>query len=144
MESHNKGAVAGVILNPKNEILLQFKDSGYPWFQEKWCCFGGAIEPGEDPEDTFLREMQEELGGKLKDMNYFRCYKDITDIHRDGRKSRIYDVHVFGARYTGKVSDIRLGEGGGFVFLSRNSLDTHPIIEHDKKFIKDYLDHYLR
>ena len=126
-----------------DEILLQFKDSGYPWFQEKWCCFGGAIESGEEPIDAFLREMQEELGGKLKEINYFKKYVGISDTHRDGKQFRLYDVHVFGAKYTGDISDIRLGEGGGFVFLSRKSLDTHPIIEHDKKFIKDYLDHYL-
>ncbi|MHB8628167.1 MAG: NUDIX hydrolase [Aggregatilineales bacterium] len=48
---------AAVVLNERGEVLLQQRrDDG------RWGLPGGAIEPGEDPADTIVREVWEETG----------------------------------------------------------------------------------
>ena len=50
-------------MDEDNRVLLQLRDDKPDiFFPNHWGCFGGAIEPGEAPHDTLLRELQEELG----------------------------------------------------------------------------------
>lgn len=49
-------SVAAVILNDKNELLLQEKHD------ETWSLPAGMIEPGETPHDAIIREVREETG----------------------------------------------------------------------------------
>lgn len=48
--------VAAVILNEKNELLLQEKHG------EPWSLPAGMIEPGESPKQAVIREVMEETG----------------------------------------------------------------------------------
>lgn len=48
--------VAAVILNDKNELLLQEKHG------EPWSLPAGMIEPGESPKEAVIREVIEETG----------------------------------------------------------------------------------
>lgn len=48
--------VAAVILNDKNELLLQQKHCG------SWSLPAGMIEPGESPKEAVIREVLEETG----------------------------------------------------------------------------------
>jgi 8-oxo-dGTP pyrophosphatase MutT (NUDIX family) len=50
-------AVAAVIRDSSDRLLLQEKASG-----EGWSLPAGAIEPGESPEDALRREVREETG----------------------------------------------------------------------------------
>ena len=106
-----------ILLNEKNEVLLQKKDLGYPWFPGKWCLFGGGIEPGEDPMQTLIREIEEELGSQPSEVRLFkktRYYENyFTNRKREG------DWYVYSGNFVGKVSDISLREGGGFAFFAR-------------------------
>ncbi len=49
-------AVAAVILNDSNELLLQEKHG------EPWSLPAGMIEPGESPKEAVIREVMEETG----------------------------------------------------------------------------------
>lgn len=42
-------------------MILQIKDRHYPEFPGALSFFGGALEPGEDPETGLARELKEEL-----------------------------------------------------------------------------------
>jgi len=125
-----------ILLNKKKEVLLQKKDQGYPWFPGKWCLFGGGIEPGEEPSQTLIREISEEIGSipsnlKLfKKTSYFENY--IPDKIREG------ELQVYVGEFTGKISDISLGEGGGFGFFAENELDTIPIVDYNLKILKEF------
>lgn len=43
------------------EVLVQQKDDGFKPCPNGYAIFGGAIEKGEDPRQTIVREMQEEI-----------------------------------------------------------------------------------
>jgi 8-oxo-dGTP pyrophosphatase MutT (NUDIX family) len=56
-------AIGALIINAKNEILLQLRDDKPDiFFPNLWGTFGGAVEPDETPETALAREMEEELG----------------------------------------------------------------------------------
>lgn len=50
-------AVAAIIFNEANEVLLQLRTDN-----QLWALPGGAIEPGEEPADALVREVWEETG----------------------------------------------------------------------------------
>jgi mutator protein MutT len=53
--------VAAVIIQSKM-ILLGHRSPARKFFPNVWDLFGGHVEPGEDPHQAFVRELQEELG----------------------------------------------------------------------------------
>jgi 8-oxo-dGTP pyrophosphatase MutT (NUDIX family) len=55
-------AVAAILIDHSGRYLLQHRDSlPHIFYPDHWGCFGGAIEPGEAPVDTLVRELREEL-----------------------------------------------------------------------------------
>ena len=55
-------AVAAIIRTPQDKFLMQLRDDiPHIWYPGCWGCFGGAIEPGEEPLEALRRELQEEL-----------------------------------------------------------------------------------
>jgi len=53
---------AVIIIDSKNRVLLQKKDSDYPLGSNKWSLFGGGIEKDENAMDAVQREIKEEIG----------------------------------------------------------------------------------
>ncbi|MCI0555964.1 MAG: NUDIX hydrolase [Anaerolineae bacterium] len=53
--------VAALIIQ-SDRILLGQRSPGRAFYPNVWDVFGGHIEPGEQPEQTLIREIQEELG----------------------------------------------------------------------------------
>lgn len=60
-----KKAVAIILSNSKQEILLQQRTSDALRAPNKWGCFGGGLEEGETPLEAVKRECFEELEYKL-------------------------------------------------------------------------------
>ncbi len=127
-----------LLLNSKNEILLQKKDLGYLWFPGKWCMFGGGIEPEEDPMQTLTRELKEELGSVPSEVRLFKKTR-YTENYFENRK-RGGEFHVYTGLFTGKISDISLNEGGGFAFFAKEELSSVPIIDYNLVAINEYYD----
>ena len=48
---------SAVILRENQILMVRISDKGGSW----WCLPGGAIQPGETPEQAAVRELQEEL-----------------------------------------------------------------------------------
>ena len=124
-----------MILNEANEVLLQKKDSGYPWFPKKWCLFGGEVEEGETPLETITREMEEELGLKLE-FEFFRKI-DMYDKAVDGRE-RHGKQNVFFSRFYGRLAEISLSEGAGFAFFAKDEIHGLNMLERDRIVLMEY------
>jgi 8-oxo-dGTP diphosphatase len=68
--------VGAVIYNEQNEILcaLRSPEMSLP---NLWEFPGGKIEEGENPEETLVREIQEELGCTIE------VYEKIEEVHHE-------------------------------------------------------------
>lgn len=64
-----------LVFNKKGEILLQKRSINKDVAPGKWdTSVGGHVNPGEDLLDSAIREMEEELGIKGKDLKYLYSY----------------------------------------------------------------------
>jgi 8-oxo-dGTP pyrophosphatase MutT (NUDIX family) len=84
-----KGAVA-TIFDPEGRVLILLRGAGAHWKPLHWGAPGGLVEPGESPEDTVAREVQEETTLRVK--NLVKLYVSETNI-----------VHFATQDYTGNV-----------------------------------------
>jgi len=65
---------------------------------EMWELIGGGVEAGETPHDAIRREIEEEVGYKLSDLDELKFVKAFTfENHKFSAK-----VHCFTAIYPGK------------------------------------------
>lgn len=100
----------GIIVDDgTGRILLQLRDNKPDIsFPDCWGTFGGAIEPGETPEEAIIREISEELDLELTD---FTCFGNFP---HDG-----YDVHMFYRIDPGlDLQDLNVQEGQRAEFLT--------------------------
>jgi 8-oxo-dGTP pyrophosphatase MutT (NUDIX family) len=88
------------IMNNKNELLVTQRHPERTW-PLKWECTGGAVLAGEDSYSGALREVEEEIGIKLKTKG-----KLINTIIL---KDYIKDVYIF--KEDIKIEDTKLEEG---------------------------------
>jgi 8-oxo-dGTP diphosphatase len=51
-----------VVVTPAGLVLHHRDDKSWIPHPDAWSLFGGAVESGEDPADTVVRELEEELG----------------------------------------------------------------------------------
>lgn len=101
--------VAGAVLwNAQGTVLLQHRDD-VPGIKDagKWSLFGGAVEPGEDPETAMLRELEEEIAYRP------RLYHPFLVL-----RSRDAEFHLYLADIDVPVEDLRLMEGQGMAYLA--------------------------
>ena len=93
----------GVLIeNEKGEALLQRRsDTG------EWCVPGGALEPGETYIEAATRELSEEVGIKVSDLNLFGLYSGADrEIHYpNGDVVYSLSVIFITRSFTGEISD---------------------------------------
>lgn len=66
MSSFKIRGVNFVIINQKDEVLIQKRSLDAPISPGEYCFPGGGIEPNENPERAFIREVFEETGLRVK------------------------------------------------------------------------------
>ncbi len=93
--------VAIAILLYQDKILLQLRDNIptiiYPGC---WAMFGGHLEPNENPDETILRELAEEIGYVPPKMTKFRTFPSPQVIR-----------HVYYGQVECEFDQLILGEG---------------------------------
>jgi 8-oxo-dGTP pyrophosphatase MutT (NUDIX family) len=82
-------AVILIPYNSKKEILLQLRDEE-PEI-DRWVCFGGKVEDGEEVEETLIREIKEELDWDLTDEFENVGIYPVSEVNPR-------ELHVFAAR----------------------------------------------
>ena len=124
------------IINNKNELLITQRHPEKYW-PLKWECTGGAILAGEDSYNGALREVEEEIGIKLKTKG-----KLIDTLVR---KDSIKDIYVFEENIN--IEETKLEEGAvvNIKWVTMDELDimvknneiAEPII-YDMEKLKGY------
>ncbi len=127
-----KEIVVCIIENNKKEFLLQKKTMDYKRYPGMWSFFGGAAK-SEDLHKEIAREIKEELGINLKPKFLFR---EIVNLGEE--KSIIY---VF-LGYHNDLSKLKIGEGAGIAFHSKEELRNLKMLPEVKKILNIYLNKF--
>src|SRR3989338_6706477 len=117
-----------VFYNQEGKILLQDR-RGIAKRGEHWGYFGGGIEAGESPEQALVREVEEELGYKLEDFEYFGRLKNTLP---DGYT---IDRYVFTSPLGKKTESFALKEGRGMKLFSLDEAEKLIMIPGDELII---------
>lgn len=102
-------AVAAIITLDDGRYLMQLRDDKPGiFYPDHWGLFGGAIDPGEEPEAALRRELREELNLEAGPLGYFtRMDFDLACVGA-GKCGRTYYELTIPANDLGAL---RLGEG---------------------------------
>jgi 8-oxo-dGTP diphosphatase len=114
----------GLIVDGEGRFLLQHRDDK-PGISNPgmWGSFGGELEPYETPEESFLREMQEELSWQPRRVELYGAFP----LRREGEPLLL--VYVFTAVLDVPRSSLVLGEGQGFDAFAPDALPERTVPE---------------
>jgi 8-oxo-dGTP diphosphatase len=125
---------AGIILvNAAGQILLELRANDpaimYPGY---WGITGGGGLPGETPEATALREVEEETGWRVPSMTFFRIYR-----FQGTPPGPRYEVHIFHA--PAPDGDLRPGEGSALRFFAAEELAGLDLAYNHAQVLADFI-----
>ncbi|MTI68558.1 MAG: NUDIX hydrolase [Firmicutes bacterium] len=83
-------STAGVlVIDDENRVLLQFRVDN-----NTWCPPGGIIEPGELAKETAIREVYEETGLIVENLEFFKVYSGEEQHYIYPNGDEVYYVSV--------------------------------------------------
>ncbi|MDE3096315.1 MAG: NUDIX domain-containing protein [Chloroflexota bacterium] len=135
---------AGVILvDREGRVLLQHRDDDpkimYPGH---WGITGGAGMPGETPEQTARREVQEETGLSLGSIEPFRAYYNsgapAAGRGRGAAKRVDYELYLFHAPCDTPAEALICGEGRGLRFFAPHELPAIDVAYNHREVLTDF------
>lgn len=121
-------------VNRKGHVLLQHRTADAPRKPDHWAFFGGHIEIGETPAEAAMREFEEELKIKIRDMKFFRRY--IFE-EEDGSVVKFFFMLLFDE----SVSDLKSQqqEGDDLGYFRNSDLKNLKISTDDHKVLDDFM-----
>lgn len=90
-----------ILFNELNQVLmLRRNDNG------RWCFPGGAVDIGENTEDSACRELLEETGLSVEEVSIFGVFsgKELHYIYPNGDEVYIVDVVYSSNKFNGEIS----------------------------------------
>lgn len=120
-----------IILNDEGKVLLGKRSRGHGVSQ--WALVGGKPDEGETPEETVIREVQEEIG-----LNFSpTLFKEEVDLTTDPGTE--WKVYYFSGNYQGDIN-LKEDEIAEVVFAGEEDLDTLDITFGHSQILKDYFN----
>lgn len=130
-DTRPRGAVA-IISNSRGELLLHLRDDiPHIAWPGHWSVLGGGCDPGESPRQTIVRELDEEAGLAVDDLDELF---EVTDELGSGQL-----ITVFAATWEGEAAALPLAEGVRLDWVAPALLDTLPI----PPFARTAIDRHL-
>ncbi|MBD1222417.1 NUDIX hydrolase [Virgibacillus halodenitrificans] len=128
------GAVV-ILVDDKGRILLQQRK--FP--HGTWGLPGGLMELGESTEDVARREVSEETGLMVKDLNLINIYSGPDQFIKAENGDEFYVVTVAysSETYTGDLT-MDATESIHLAFFHPNELPT-PLVKSHEKILKEFL-----
>ncbi|WP_055533875.1 NUDIX domain-containing protein [Streptomyces graminilatus] len=127
-----RGAVA-IITNHHGDILLHLRDDlPHIVWPDHWSVPGGGCDPGENPRDAIVRELDEEAGLTAADLTELF---EIRDEYGSGQL-----ITFFAAFWDGDETTLPLTEGVKLQFFAPADLDALRVPPFIRAGIKRYLD----
>lgn len=122
----------GFLYNPDTRcVLLHQRDGNTTHNPNMWAFFGGLAEKGETPKEAFLREMHEELNILLKE-------EDVKMVCDYFNKEQGTHRHIFFAESHLQKSDMRLGEGADFEWISLDVVEDFDLTEKTRRDLRTW------
>lgn len=122
-----KTAVKIILLNKKNQVLLQLRDQKHS-HAGSWALFGGHIQDAESIEEAIIREIQEELDYHLTDYHFLK----ETLVEDFGK------VYWYFGTVDAQLSELHLQEGDDMQFFSYDELFNISIAPESKKILFEF------
>lgn len=136
---------AGVILvDAAGRVLLQHRDDDPKiMFPSHWGITGGAGKRGESPEETARREVTEETGLRLGDIEPFKAYYSSEVAPANGRRGAAktiaeYEVYVYHAPCPSPAEELICGEGRELRFFAPDDLAGVPLAYNHSEILGDF------
>jgi 8-oxo-dGTP pyrophosphatase MutT (NUDIX family) len=127
-------AALTILVNPAGETLLLLRDDKpeiiYPGL---WNLPGGAVEPGETPEEAARREALEETGHEPPDLKPF-----LQTINPELKKGMVERAVIYWDVTSKALADFTLGEGQAMRFFSRETIRNLDIIPYEKEALEEF------
>jgi 8-oxo-dGTP diphosphatase len=101
------------LVDRQGRILMQHRDAHAKVSPNQWAVPGGRVEPGERPDEAARREIHEETGLTVDEIEHFWTGTRPSVSQPDG----LVEVHAFYAATNAEQDDVVLGEGQAMVFL---------------------------
>jgi len=119
-------AAGGVVVNDKNEVLLQLRSDSH-----KWGIPGGALDPGEDLAECAVRELYEETGIEVMPERVTSVIAGQDSIHSypNGDLVSIFSV-MFRCRPVGGTPKINDDESLAIQYFPADALPENTIPRH--------------
>jgi 8-oxo-dGTP diphosphatase len=127
--------VAIILLNHRNEVLLQLRDNNPKIsFANFWTLPGGVVEPHETPEQAAHRELAEETGLQVE-LSLWKMYR-----RKPVNRQFLIEQYVYVGWTHREVSEMILGEGQALQFFTRDELPSLSIAFEFDKLLGEFFD----
>ncbi len=122
-----------LLLQDKNgRVLMQHRDKDAPTNPDLWGLFGGHIRENEEPKIAAIRELNEELGIQITELNFFKRY-DFEYINRE--------VFVYTGRMNIDLEQLKKQqtEGQNIGFFTYEELKNMKVVKYVMEVLYDFL-----
>ena len=119
-EAKGRTVAAALMATPDGRYLMQHRDDWpHILLPDHWACFGGSIEPGENPEAAMRRELLEELELRVREVSAFTEMEVLFPLDPP-RRDRMYFFAV--PIIAGDLDRMVLHEGQGMALFTPEAL----------------------